>query len=565
MTRRLRALLVAFAIAAASRSIAAQQNPQSLMPPGTGSISGRILAGDTGRPLAGALVEIVIYNNLSFHFRQVLTDDQGKFVFTELPAGGFQVQASASRYLAMQFGQLEPGPAGMLNPPRAIQLADKQQFADANFTLQRFGAIEGVITDERGDPAPNVSVQIAQILYAGGMRRLAPVNVSRDAGPVRPTDDLGHFRIGGLAPGKYYVTALAGAFADPSAAGGFAITFYPGTTDPAAAQTVTLPGGKDVADVSFSLVPAKTAVVAGTLVDEASAPLPRSTLMLMPADSGKPTLTATIRTVTGDQGDFAFRNVPPGDYTIQAFGKQPANVGNLGAAPFGFLTVHVGVDDTSHVTVHVPAPRTLRGRITFDDDAAPKPKSDSTPIQLRPVEFESSPMGGGPAPFTVHEDWTFEVSAMSGRRIVVPIAPAGWFLKSAQLNGQDVTDTPLDFRENDVNGLELVYTRRATTVNATLTLPEGRKVADYNVLVFSSDDRRWTIWSRYVSVARPNQQGAFVIRNLPPGQYVAVVVGSLSAGEWQDPEFLRQLRDGGTGVPFSLGEAATANVQLTAK
>src|SRR5262249_55165510 len=156
-----------------------------------------------------------------------------------------------------------------------------------------------------------------------------------------------------------------------------------------------------------------------------------------------------------------------------------------------YLTVNVGVDDTSHLTVKVPAPRTLRGHITFEDSTAPKPAASAVPVQLLPVELESAPAGGGPSPFTVHDDWTFEVSAMSGRRLFVPLAPAGWFFKSAQVEGQDVTDTPLDLREHDINGVEVVFTRRVTTVNATLAVPEGRRVADYNVLLFSSDDRRW--------------------------------------------------------------------------
>ena len=49
---------------------------------------------------------------------------------------------------------------------------------------------------------------------------------------------------------------------------------------------------------------------------------------------------------------------------------------------------------------------------------------------------------------------------MSGLRFVtaqhVRHAGPGWMLKRVTLNGQDVTDVPLDLREHDVNGLEIV-------------------------------------------------------------------------------------------------------------
>jgi hypothetical protein len=111
-----------------------------------------------------------------------------------------------------------------------------------------------------------------------------PLSPSTEAGPTRPSDDLGRFRVGGLAPGVYYVEALSGAFADPSAAGGFAVTFYPGTASPSVAQAVRLTPGNDVTNISFALSPAKMARVSGTIVDSEGRPLGGSTVMLMPSE-----------------------------------------------------------------------------------------------------------------------------------------------------------------------------------------------------------------------------------------------------------------------------------------
>lgn len=563
--------LVATLATLAATPVLAQQRP-SPMPPGTGSISGRVVAGDTGRPLRNALVEIVTYSPsmdglfLSGRFAQATTDAQGKYTFDKLPAGVFRIAAQATGYIRMQYGQQQPGPAVTSNMAQTISLADGQTFAEADFHLAHFNAIEGVVTDEFGDPAPNISVQASQVQFAGGRRRLLPVNPSLDAGPARLTDDMGHFRIAGLPPGDYYVEALSGAFADPSATGGFAVTYFPGTTETSAARLVTLAPGQDAKDVSFALTPTPTQLVAGTVVDGEGKPAGAADLTLMPAVANGPQLMTTVRTVAGPDGQFAFRNVPPGLYTIQAFnfGARLSDAGNLGASPFGYLTFRAGEQlDTGHLTVRVPGPRALRGHITFETSSStPLPKPTAVHVGGLAVDFESAPMAGGPAPSTVHDDWTFEVLAMSGLR-TVRVTAAGWWLKSVILDGQDVTDTPLDFREHDVTGVELVFTTRVTTLTATLAVPKNHVVADYNVLVFAADDTKWTVFSRYVTILRPNQQGAFVIKALPPGQYYAIPVGALAGNEWQDPDYLHARLTSGEATPFSLSEGESKTVSLT--
>jgi hypothetical protein len=548
--------------------VAARQG--SPMPDGTSSISGHVLAGDTDKPIRGAVVEIVIYGNLSGRFRQVLTDADGKFEFKNLPAGQFQVAAQATRYLRMQFGQLQPGPVGLLNPARMIEIAEGQAFSAADFKLSRFSAIEGVVVDEFGDPAPNVAIQVSQVQFAGGRKRLVPANPSSDAGPTRPTDDRGRFRVAGLAPGDYYVEALSGAFADPNAAGGFAVTFFPGTAKASGATPVSVSPGHDQLNLVFTLVPAPMARVAGTLVDADDHSIGGGNLMLVPSERTGASLFMVVRSSATAGGEFVFRNVPPGTYTIQAFGAPVGNAGNLGAYAFGYRTFTVDGQDLDQLTVKVPAPRTLRGHLTFEGEGTP-PKPREIFVSARQIEFESAPVGGGPPPMIVHEDYTFEVSAMSGLRLVSAGAPgaataaarSAWLTKRVMLNGVDVTDTPVDLREKDVNDVEIVMTTRATTITGSVIGPDQKPVADCNVLIFADDETKWGPWSRYVAFTRQAQQDKFTIRGLPAGSYIAVVTPNLPNGEWQDPEFLQKQRTRIDATRFVLLDAETKMLQLT--
>ena len=81
-----------------------------------------------------------------------------------------------------------------------IDLADGQR-TTANFTLSRGSAITGRVSDEFGDPITGARVQVLRSQVQQGRRRLVPATGGAQ------TDDTGSFRVFGLAPGEYYVSA----------------------------------------------------------------------------------------------------------------------------------------------------------------------------------------------------------------------------------------------------------------------------------------------------------------------------------------------------------------------
>ena len=59
---------------------------------------------------------------------------------------------------------------------------------------------------------------------------------------------------------------------------------------------------------------------------------------------------------------------------------------------------------------------------------------------------------------------------------------------------------------------------------------------------------------------RPDQQGQFQIRGLPPGEYLAAAIGYVEDGTWSDPEYLESIRRYGHKV--TLGESDAQTVAL---
>src|SRR5204863_4311386 len=119
--------------------------------------------------------------------------------FGDLPAGRYSVSVSRNGYVALQFGQQRPFESG-----KPLELANGQTADKIDFALPRGGVIAGRITDEVGEPLAGTGVRAMRYQYQPeGQRRLMPVGTI--FGIV--TDDLGQFRVYGLMPGSYVVSA----------------------------------------------------------------------------------------------------------------------------------------------------------------------------------------------------------------------------------------------------------------------------------------------------------------------------------------------------------------------
>src|SRR5690349_18994733 len=169
--------------------------PQDVPPP-TGRITGRVIASDNGRPVKRARV-FVTAAELSGGGRGVLTDDQGVFDLTELPAGRYTLTVSKTGFVSLSYGQRRPLQAGT-----PLQLADGQQLKGIAFQLPRGSVVGGRVLDEDGEAMPGVSVRVMRYQYLQGARRLTPAGAGQ-------TDDKGQYRVWGLMPGDYYVNATA--------------------------------------------------------------------------------------------------------------------------------------------------------------------------------------------------------------------------------------------------------------------------------------------------------------------------------------------------------------------
>ena len=103
--------------------------------------------------------------------------------------------------------------------------------------------------------------------------------------------------------------------------------------------------------------------------------------------------------------------------------------------------------------------------------------------------------------------------------------------------------------------------KKTTDLSGLVTDAGGKPVLDASVVIFPANRDKWKFQSRYVRTARPDTQGRYNIKSLPPGEdYLVIAVQNLENGQGGDPEFLARAKE--EAKPFTLNEGETKAVDV---
>ena len=502
---------------------------------------------------------------------------------TALPEGRYTLTAGKTGFITLSFGQRRPLQAGT-----PIQLVDAQQLTGLDFRLPRGSVITGHIFDEVGDPLPGASVRVMRYEYAQGNRQLVPVNVSQ-------TDDLGGYRVWGLNPGEYFVSAVTAPFGPGGGRGfgpgggpppppggrggrggaggqqgqgdaeqvGYAPTFYPGVPTVAEARAVTVGLSMEVPSVDFNVLLVRTARVAGHVTNPDGTPTTSGNITLMPEGGNLqgrgPAGGGSVSRIDWD-GSFAMNSVPPGRYVLRARGDDTED------PQFAVQPITISDTDLVNLTVILSPAATVSGTVTFERTQG---QSTPDPGQVRVAAPLVDTLDIGPNPTTrVERNGTFTLSGIQAGSHLFRVQgnPRGWMLKSVTVNNRETIDTPIELRSGQkLSGVSMVFIDRLTEVNGTITDDRGTPITEYTLLAFPTDEELWRPQSRHIMTTRPDQNGKFQIRGLPAGNYYLVAVDPAEQGEWFEPAYLGAHRVGATRVSLAEGDVKTQDFKLQVK
>jgi len=295
----------------ASAAFARSQTPDAVRKP-TGSISGRVTVG--GKPAASVLVAAVAGETINRPdaTARTTTDSDGHYVLSGLAAGQYQVWTITPNMVADAVAN--PGYYPYYGASKSVNLESDEQVANIDLRLLRGSVITGRVTNADNKPVIGETITVQSLDRNGNPGY--PIGGSYDE--KYQTDDRGIYRIFGLPPGRFRVSAGA----DPDMAPfrrerRYEKAFYLDPADQSRPGIVELKQGDVAESIDIRVQPApSTYSVSGRVIDaDTGAPVAKSGVLFRVISKDSRSRPAN-GTQANEQGEFNFSSLAPGHYTV---------------------------------------------------------------------------------------------------------------------------------------------------------------------------------------------------------------------------------------------------------
>ena len=484
------------------------------------------------------------------------TDNEGKFLFEEVTAGTYILTAQRTGYINQTYGAKAPG-SGMT----PLKLDGGQVMKDLVFKLVPQGMIFGRVVDDDGDPLPNFTVQTSRWGYVNGKKQMQMMGNSSSQAD-------GTFVIGNLRSGRYYLSAdsrnnnFTYGVDRPGSRKpeeSYLKTYFPNVLDAASAALVDVAEGAEVRGVEIHVRRGRVYEVRGRIDSGPSGPKYAS-LMLIPKGGAGNFLDRRQAQVQGKDGEFQFKSVTPGTYILQSqFAqvetKDPTGEFTKSTLLVAHLEVTVADQNIENLIVPLAPGPEIKG-VFKTEGADPSPQTAAAAkappsIQFRPTD---DPMSPGVAYANANDDGTFRMQGVTPSvvRVTVYGLPETTYVKSITFGGQDVNGKDLDLTSGSGGSMEVVISPNGAEVTGTVRDADGKPVPSAIVQICSKS-------GELAKSANTDQNGAFDVKGLAPGEYKTFAWEDRGDGIITDPDLRKAFESKATVVKLS--EKSHENVE----
>jgi len=522
------------------------QQPREQVKPAVGekkaSIEGTVVDAMSGKPLKD--VSLILTQATPGGSRAgATTDEAGHYILTGLEAGTYSLFAMHPRYANQAYGACS---AQMRGTP--LSLAAGQTIKGIDFKLVPNAVISGKVLDEEGEPLNDVMVVALRPVYLHGRRQYSPVGTGA-------TNDLGEFRVGGVAEGKYLVAALplkhgggkpAGDGSEPA----YLPTFYPSSPEVTSAAPVTVGGGAEAGGTDIRLIKTKGVRVKGKVLGITAGQ--RLMVRLFQKNPGMlEMMSGRGGIVKTADGSFEITAVTPGAYVLRVIEMSGPRSGSVS------VPLEVGDKPVSGVTVDFVTPPDLSGEIVFDGEAIQKPSFQAQRIVLETINGWVIPSMANAA-----EDGTFQLKGVGQGKYFVRLEapPDGTYVGSVMLGGQRMGEDGLEISATGATKLEIKVRPGAAQVEGIVQDAEGKPMPGVGVALIPKS--RSYLLARFFPT---DQKGAFSFKSVTPEEYVLLAVEDMEPGGQLDPEFLKLYESKGEKVTLKENDRKGVTLKLIAK
>ncbi len=564
-----------------------RSSSSQVLQPAVAVISGRVVDASTGHPVRGATVKVTGVRGYTPGF---FTGSDGRFQFSDAPAGQLEINATKIGFHPGSFGQRRPGGDGT-----GLDVVAGRTITNLEIRVWPMSRISGRVVDELNQPLAGVTVSCAPA-----------AEMSDDAWPrgtaLAVTDNAGLYVFEKLLAGEYIVGVSLEYKSDPDG------VFYarPQRPLPTGSTVPVLRLTTDTTPTASSRRPNHTLFLIGArlppeierggqLYGYTSAYFPATPLWSQAAPIGvgpgderaEINLTLPLRpafevsgvvlgaedaaagtqlTLAGPQeisthalpdGSFVFPVVPSGTYELRALvdssaSHLPHNPLSPANRRWARQTVIVGNGPVEKLAITLRPGVVLQGRLDFD--ATPLPAAEAI------VDTQGTVLGAGlvatSGSLKISANGTFSSSPLMPGRYTIRVSnlPDGWIHGSVDVRGRDHSDVPFD-ASTDVGDIVLRLFRRPAVVAGTVRVEGAAGALPPTVVMLWPADRsawgasEWALKTIKVKVS----VGRYEATNLAPGDYLIRAVDDAELVGWPAAHVIERLASGAELITLAGG------------
>jgi hypothetical protein len=504
-------------------------------------ISGIVVSRIDGHPLVRARVTVSDTSNEQ-KSASVITADDGKFLFTEVPVGKYSLYGAKRGFVSSYYDQHENFWTGIVTGKGL----DTENLV---LKLTPSAAIAGQVLDESGDPVRQARVTLYSVDHSQGLEQIRTASSTQ-------TDDLGAYEFALLNAGTYFVSASARPWyaVHPQSERGkanddtsnfdrtldvtYPLTYYADTTDADSATPIPIRGGERVqVDLHLGPVPGlRLTFHLGTRGDGFSFPR-----IEQPAfDGSTPVEVGSVRIVS--RGVVEVSGIPAGRYDIQMRG--PGGGKNMNGIE---LTQDGQVVDTSSAESLSDVKFTTRML-----DGSPLPKQIVVGLNSKNRTVPVTAMA-------VDEKHQAELTQVAAGSYQVVASGGGKQFSIAQVSaeGAEVTGHTVTIMPGASISLSLTLCSGSAEVEGVVEhagKPFGGAMV---ILVPKNPEGNGDLFRRDQS----DLDGTFALHDVIPGEYALTAIENGWDLDWSQPNVIAAYAKHGRVIQIRNGSKTTLHVQ----
>jgi hypothetical protein len=326
-------------------------------------VEGVVVDRESGRPLGGVHAQMTELATLVGPLYGAISDAAGRFSIAGLPAGVYRLVLRHRGYVFVKCGDRSGG-----IPKLALKAG--QHMTDLKAELTRSAVIAGRVTDQSGDPVPDVLVFTERLP--------GRVSLPWQTGGAATTDDRGDYRMS-VPPETLYVRAWPqwSGCQVPDEAAQVSRTYYPSAASQAAAVVLDATPGRELSGIDIRMIRQPLFSIGGVVRGRPNTPV------ALERGRAAGWYSGCMSGSTDSAGRFQFDRLVPGSYRV--------TVDSPGAQFFsGPVDLKAGGGDVANLVLAWGAGGELPGTLEMAAPAPGQQRPARMTVWLTPTDISGA-------------------------------------------------------------------------------------------------------------------------------------------------------------------------------